>query len=1085
MQDELTELFELFLKKYLDSEVVCLINNYPNVKSLNINFSDIDRYNVELSHQLIESPDMILTALRTALTNRCHNNDIQPRIVNNPYKVKIRDVRHEHVGKMASFDGLVLKTTEVRPRFTTAAFQCPFCGHITQMEQTSPKRLIEPRSCEECGKKVAKFILLPEASKYTDSQKIRIQESLEELRGGDVPATKDVEIDGDLTGIVSPGDRVVVNGILRSEIKISSGTKTPVFDVYIEANSVELLEKVFDEIKISDEDEKKILALSEDPALFGKLVANIAPSIYGLREIKEALMLQLFSGVARSLPDGTRKRGDIHILLVGDPSLGKSALISSVVDLAPRGLFTSGGSSSAAGLTCAAVKDEFSGDGWSLEAGALILADRGLCACIAEGQNVITPTGLTPIENMKPGDMVMSHSNGGPIIQTVKRVIAQGIRKTIVLHLYDGSRIECTSDHKILTSEGWKEAGDVEIGNFFVVPANYGEITIKDKDEYEKGFLHGFGLSDMYLNEKSPKNSLWFTASLKNNERTEYVQTLLKRQYGVIVGSKVRAPVDRVIEGREAHFSKSTLNWFSSKDLKRTLMSLFVNNELPSSTIDFKIGFLAGVLSTDCSISHKKGRYGYKHEIDITIGRRKYSNKWLCNKMSLINSIFYELGIMSTIRKRKIVISSLYSYNRIVAIFSPLLVGKKKEQLYKVTPIRNISSYDCYLNDEYAQWFKRIKFKTSTTVKMGLHSRIYGAQKKGVVTTYLMETLKPYWVEITDEPFKDYKKTYILNRVLNLEIGRERRVYDLTINGEHNFLVERCTVSNCDEFDKMSKQDRGALHEAMEQQRVSVAKAGIVATLQSRCALLAAANPVTGRFDIYEPIAKQINMSPTLLSRFDLIFILRDAIDEENDTRLATFVLNTHKEEDDITQSDSYIEHTLLRKYIAYSRRVTPKMTDAALNKFKNFYVSMRREGKREDAAIPITVRQLESLIRLGEASARTRLSEEVTEVDADRVLALFQFCMETVYVDPESGKLDVDWVVAGTTKTKRDRATIIKMALRKLENLYGLDIPMIEVLTAVREEGVEIDKAEEILEAMKRDGILFSPGKGVVRFIR
>jgi replicative DNA helicase Mcm len=217
----------------------------------------------------------------------------------------------------------------------------------------------------------------------------------------------------------------------------------------------------------------------------------------------------------------------------------------------------------------------------------------------------------------------------------------------------------------------------------------------------------------------------------------------------------------------------------------------------------------------------------------------------------------------------------------------------------------------------------------------------------------------------------------------------------------------------CDELDKMSKQDRGALHEAIEQQRVSVAKAGIVASLHSRCAFLAAANPIQGRFDPYEPIANQINMPPTLLSRFDLIFIMLDKADDETDSKLAQFVLETHKRGEAMQQSgetiaeDSTIPPLLLRKYIAYSRKVIPQMSDVALMKFKNFYTGMRQDSRKEDAAIPITVRQLESLIRLGEARARTRLSDTVTEEDADVVLKLFLYCMRSVYTDPESGHID------------------------------------------------------------------------------
>jgi len=675
MEDPLIESLEIFLSEYYSDEVTTLVNDYPCSCSLHVNFSDIDKFNGELAHKLLKDPDIILHAFSKALRNRTGKENLHVRITNNPYKVKIGDIRHDHIGKMVTFDGLVLKATEVRPKFTVAAFQCPFCAHITLLEQTTPKRLLEPRSCDACGKKMSKFILLPELSKYTDSQKIRLQESLEELRGGDVPATKDVELEGDLTGSIAPGDRLIVNGILRSEIKVVSGTKSPLFEVYIEANAIDVLEKVFDEIKITDDDERDILALSKHPDLYNELINTISARIYGLEEIKAAIMLQLFSGVPKTMADSTTIRGDIHVLLVGDPGLAKSQLLASAANMAPRGLFTSGSSSTAAGLTASAVKDEFSEGAWSLEAGALVLADRGICAC--------------------------------------------------------------------------------------------------------------------------------------------------------------------------------------------------------------------------------------------------------------------------------------------------------------------------------------------------------------------------------------------------------------------------------DELDKMSKHDRDSLHEAMEQQRVSVAKAGIVASLHSRCALLAAANPISGRFDPYEPIAKQVNMPPTLLSRFDLIFMMLDNSDEENDSKLAQYVLQTHKRGEAIQKSGegepeaTAITPLLLRKYIAYSRKVIPQISDEAMAKFKDFYVQLRRKSKEDDAAIPITVRQLESLVRLGEASARTRLSDIVTEADADRVLALFMYCMKSVYTDPESGHLDVDWVVSGTSKTKRDRGKTIREIMVELEKTDGMDIPALEVVKKAEEEGIAREKTEDVLEMMKRDGLIFSPTQGVIKFVR
>jgi replicative DNA helicase Mcm len=212
-------------------------------------------------------------------------------------------------------------------------------------------------------------------------------------------------------------------------------------------------------------------------------------------------------------------------------------------------------------------------------------------------------------------------------------------------------------------------------------------------------------------------------------------------------------------------------------------------------------------------------------------------------------------------------------------------------------------------------------------------------------------------------------------------------------------------IACIDEIDKMSDQDRSSLHQAMEQQEISIAKAGISATLKSRCAILAAANPKLGRFDEFIPLHEQINMPPALLSRFDLIFSILDKPSREKDTELANHILQTHKAgevQENIAKSikskhnkkkqDILMENILpifepdfLRKYVAFAKRnIFPVMSDDALELLKNYYVDFRNSS--EDS-IPFTPRQLEAFVRLAEASARVRLSDEVTIQDAKRAI--------------------------------------------------------------------------------------------------
>ncbi|MCD6211074.1 MAG: minichromosome maintenance protein MCM [Methanophagales archaeon] len=698
--DLVTERWEDFLKRYCWDELVELANYYPEKRSLLVKFTDMDLYDPNLADMVLESPDVAINAATRALRaidtpTGVTLDEANFRIIKVPRRLKIRDIRSEDIGKLVSIEGLVTKATEVRPKVVDAVFECPYCHHVFSMGQ-SGRQFKEPVECDQesggCGRKAQHFKLLIEQCKFANAQKIRLQESPEELRGGELPQAIDVYLEDDITGTVTPGDRVIITGILRSYQRTTRFGKTPFFDIYLEGNSLEHKEEEFEEIKITEEDEQRIMELKDQPDVYEKLIRSIAPSIYGYEEIKEAMVLQLFAGVPKELPDDTRVRGDIHVLLVGDPGVAKSQLLTYLVKLAPRGLYTGGKSSTSAGLTAAAVKDEFGEGRWTLEAGALVLADKGIAAV--------------------------------------------------------------------------------------------------------------------------------------------------------------------------------------------------------------------------------------------------------------------------------------------------------------------------------------------------------------------------------------------------------------------------------DEIDKMRKEDRDALHEAMEQQTVSVAKAGIMARLNSRCGLLAAANPKYGRFDKYTPIAEQINMPPTLLSRFDLIFTMMDRPNEETDTKTAEHIIETHYAGEllaqlknvskiDIAEREHFehavaamkppIESDLLRKYVAWSKRnVFPVMSEGARQRFLEFYIGLRRQGyEDEEAPVPVTARQLEALIRLGEARARARLSDEITEEDADRVINIVTYCLKRVFVDPETGRLDTDWVTVGITKTKRDRARSIREIIKDLEREYGEEVPLEEVLDLAEEEGMEREKAEEIIEVMKRDGILFSPSSGIIKFVR
>ena len=323
----------------------------------------------------------------------------------------------------------------------------------------------------------------------------------------------------------------------------------------------------------------------------------------------------------------------------------------------------------------------------------------------------------------------------------------------------------------------------------------------------------------------------------------------------------------------------------------------------------------------------------------------------------------------------------------------------------------------------------------------------------------------------------------------------DRKVYDLTVEETHNFVANGMIVHN--------SEDRSAMHEALEQQQISVSKAGINATLKSRCSLLGAANPKYGRFDRYEPIGEQIDLEPALISRFDLIFTVTDQPDPDHDANLAEHILktnyagelNTQRERlttseftqaqvDEVTEEVApEIDAELLRKYIAHAKRSCfPTMTDEAKEAIRDFYVDLRAKGADEDAPVPVTARKLEALVRLSEASARIRLSDTVEPEDATRVIDIVRSCLQDIGVDPETGEFDADVVETGTSKSQRDRIKNIKSLIADIEAEYEEGAPIDEILERAGEIGMDQTKAEKEIEKLRRKGEVYEPTQNYLR---
>lgn len=391
---EIYNRFKNFLRTFVDQKGHNLYKERirhmceENKQSFEVDYNTLASEEQVLAYFLPEAPTEMLKVFDHAAKDMVLSifpqydrisQEIHVRITDLPLVEELRSLRQLHLNQLIRTAGVVTSTTGILPQLSVVKFDCSKCNHVVGPFVQAQSQEVKPGNCPQC-QSTGPFTINMEQTIYQNYQRITIQESPGKVPAGRVPRCKEVILLSDLCDACRPGDEIELTGVYSNSydnsLNISNGF--PIFATVIMANHLVRKDDKLATSNLTDEDIKEIIALSKDDRIGERLVASIAPSIFGHNDIKRAIALSLFGGEPKNPGQKHRIRGDINILLCGDPGAAKSQFLKYVEKIAPRAVFTTGQGASAVGLTAYVQRSPVTRE-WTLEAGALVLADKGVC----------------------------------------------------------------------------------------------------------------------------------------------------------------------------------------------------------------------------------------------------------------------------------------------------------------------------------------------------------------------------------------------------------------------------------------------------------------------------------------------------------------------------------------------------------------------------------------------------------------------------------------------------------------------------------------------------------------------------------
>lgn len=386
--------FKAFLTEYTDDHGSSVYGNRIrtlgeiNAESLEVSYEELSTSKAILAYFLANAPSEMLklfdeVAMDVVLLHypdyeRIHS-EIHVRIFDLPVHYTLRQLRQSHLNCLVRVSGVVTKRTGVFPQLKYVKFDCTKCGVTLGPFQQEANTEVKVSYCQACQSR-GPFTLNSEKTVYRNYQKLTLQESPGTVPAGRLPRHRDVILLWDLIDKAKPGEEIEVTGVYRNnyDAQLNNRNGFPVFATILEANNVVKSHDQLAGFRMTEEDENEIRKLSREPGIIEKIINSMAPSIYGHNDIKTAVALSLFGGVAKVGRGSHQVRGDINVLLLGDPGTAKSQVLKYVEKTAHRAVFATGQGASAVGLTASVRRDPLTSE-WTLEGGALVLADKGTC----------------------------------------------------------------------------------------------------------------------------------------------------------------------------------------------------------------------------------------------------------------------------------------------------------------------------------------------------------------------------------------------------------------------------------------------------------------------------------------------------------------------------------------------------------------------------------------------------------------------------------------------------------------------------------------------------------------------------------